>query len=47
MCKKTKPNKAQQATYNQEFRETAIKLALAGDKPMTEVAGELGLVDVV
>ena len=43
MSKKTKPNKAQQGTYNQEFRETAIKLALAGDKPISEIAGELGM----
>ena len=43
MAKKQKPNKRSQTAYNQEFRETAIKLALAGDKPMTEVATELGV----
>jgi transposase len=30
-------------TYNQEFRETAIKLALAGNKSTADVARELGL----
>lgn len=30
-------------TYNQEFRETAIKLALAGNKSIADVARELGL----
>jgi transposase len=29
--------------YNQEFREMAIKLALAGDKSIAEVARELQL----
>ena len=29
--------------YTQEFRETAIKLALAGEKSIAEVARELGL----
>ncbi|HEY9776328.1 MAG TPA: transposase [Planktothrix sp.] len=35
--------KQQKPTYNQEFRETAIKLALAGDKSIAEVARELDL----
>jgi transposase len=39
MAKKT--TKKITATYNQEFRETAIKLALGGDKPISEVAKEL------
>lgn len=44
MTKKSKHNnKAPQGLYNQEFRETAIKLALAGDKSIAEVASELGL----
>lgn len=43
MAKKTKQNKVAQTAYNQEFRETAIKLALVGDKPMMAVANELGL----
>jgi len=43
MAKKTKPNNRQQATYSQEFKETAIKLALAGDRPIKDVASELGL----
>jgi|SRR5271170_1113659 len=30
-------------TYNQEFRETAIKLALARNKSTADVARELGL----
>ncbi len=30
-------------SYNQEFRETAIKLALAGNKTTADVARELGL----
>jgi transposase-like protein len=38
-----KKKKTQTTTYNQEFRETAIKLALAGNKPISEVANELGL----
>ncbi len=33
------------STYTKEFKETAIKLALAGDKPIAEVARELGLSD--
>ena len=43
MSKKIKPNKFQQTAYNQEFRETAVQLALAGDKPISEVASELGM----
>lgn len=35
--------KQQKPTYNQEFRETAIKLALAGDKSIAVVARELEL----
>lgn len=43
MAKKNKPNNKPQPAYNQEFKETAIKLALAGDKPISQVAGELGI----
>jgi transposase len=43
MTKKSKHNKALQQVHNQEFRETAIKLALTGNKAISEVAGELGL----
>ena len=47
MAKKAKkPNsgeKLQKASYTEEFRETAIKLALAGDKSIADVARELGL----
>jgi transposase-like protein len=43
MAKKSKPSKAPQTPHNQEFRETAIKLALAGDKSIAEVARELEL----
>jgi len=43
MAKKRKPTKAPKAAFNQEFRETAIKLAVAGDKSIAEVARELGL----
>jgi transposase-like protein len=32
-----------QTAINQEFKETAIKLALAGDKPISQVATELGI----
>jgi transposase len=35
--------KQEKPAYTQEFRETAIKLALAGDKPIADVARELGL----
>ena len=44
-----KPNRPngmeQKASYTDEFRETAIKLALVGDKSVAEVARELGLPD--
>jgi len=43
MVKKRKPNNALQPAYNQEFKETAIKLALAGDRPVSQVASELGI----
>lgn len=43
MSKRTKPTKPSQAAYNQEFRETAIKLALSGDKSIAEVARELDI----
>jgi transposase-like protein len=43
MAKKSKPNNVPQAAYNQEFKETAIQLALAGDKPVSIVARELSL----
>ena len=43
MSKKTKPSKAPKPAYTQEFRNTAIQLALAGNKSITEVARELGL----
>lgn len=35
--------KQQRTTHTQEFRETAIKLALEGNKTIAEVARELGL----
>jgi transposase len=35
--------KQEKPAYTQEFRETAIKLALAGDKPIADVARDLGL----
>ena len=35
--------KQEKPAYTQEFRETAIELALAGDKPIADVARELGL----
>ena len=43
MTKRTKPTKVPQPAYNQEFRDTAIKLALAGNKSIADVARELGL----
>jgi transposase-like protein len=43
MTKRTKPTKVPQSAYNQEFRDTAIQLALAGNKSIAEVARELGL----
>ena len=42
MSKKIK-SKTPQTAYNQEFRDTAIKLALAGNKSIGEVARDLGL----
>ena len=41
MVKKSKTN----SHYDHEFKDTAIKLALSGDKPIAEVARELGLSD--
>jgi transposase len=35
--------KQEKPACTQEFRETAIRLALAGDKPIADVARELGL----
>jgi transposase len=43
MTKRTKATKVPQSAYNQEFRETAVQLALAGNKSMAEVARELNL----
>jgi transposase len=43
MTKSIKQNRASQSAYNQEFRDTAIKLALAGNKSTADVARELGL----
>ena len=43
MTKKSKPNNVPKAAYNEEFKETAIQLALAGDRPVSVVARELGL----
>jgi transposase-like protein len=34
---------SKQSKYNQEFRETAIRLAQVGDKPVSQVAKELGI----
>jgi len=34
---------AKKPVHNEEFRETAVKLALVGDKSIAEVARELGL----
>ncbi|CAN5419880.1 transposase [soil metagenome] len=34
---------AKKITYTQEFKDTAIKLAMAGDRPISEVARELGV----
>lgn len=41
MTKKTKPDRTPRAAYNQEFRDTAVKLSLAGDKSIADVAREL------
>lgn len=43
MVRKSKPNSKQQAEYNQEFKETAVQLAVKGNKPVSVVARELGL----
>lgn len=43
MTKRTKATKVPQTAYNQEYRETAIQLALAGNKSMAEVARGLNL----
>jgi len=43
MTKKIKPTKVPQAAYNEEFRETAIKLAVSGEKSIADVARELGI----
>jgi transposase-like protein len=38
MAKKIRQPRVPQAAYTQEFRETAIKLAMAGNKTIGEVA---------
>jgi transposase len=43
MTKKNRPTKTAQGTHSQEFRETAIKLAIAGDKSIANVARDLGI----
>ena len=43
MTKKTRPDKVPKTAYSQEFRDTAIKLALAGNKSIAAVARELGI----
>jgi len=43
MTKKQKPKAPSAAGFDREFRETAVKLALAGTKSIAEVARELGL----
>jgi transposase len=40
-----KQGKAKQGNYSQEFRETAVQLAVAGDKSVAAVAKELGIPD--
>lgn len=45
MENKNKKQNGFKSAYNQEFRETAIKLALVGNKPIAEVARELGVSD--
>jgi transposase len=40
-----KQAKSKQGTHSQEFRETAVQLAIAGDKSIAAVAKELGLPD--
>ena len=42
MKKQAKPK---QGNYSQEFRETAVRLAVAGDKSIAAVAKELGVPD--
>ena len=34
---------SKQSKYNTEFRETAVRLAQVGDKPVAQVAKELGI----
>jgi transposase len=41
--KKTTKSKGPKTAYSQEFRDTAVKLALAGNKSTAEVARELEL----
>jgi len=43
MTKGHKPKTSSPAGFDREFRETAVKLALAGTKSIAEVARELGL----
>jgi transposase len=43
MAKNKKPTKAPKAVYSEEFRETAIKLAVSGERSIADVARELGL----
>jgi len=38
-----KKTKTQNTSYSQEFRETAVRLALSGEKSIAAVAKELGL----
>jgi len=43
MTKKQKPKAPSPTAFDREFRDTAVKLALAGTKSIAEVARELGL----
>ena len=43
MTRKNKTTKAPPVAYKQEFRDTAVRLALAGDKTAAAVAEELGI----
>jgi transposase len=43
MTKRIKSDKSPKPAYNQEFRDTAIKLAVAGNKSIGQVARELEL----
>jgi len=43
MSKRTKSTKATNQAYSPEFRETAIKLSLGGQKSIAEVARELDI----